>query len=81
VQIGTLVEGTLSFFQTLFPTNDASAGVTAFIQGIGHVLDLHDIKDMRDDISHLTAMYLRLANALNNYHKLNQKVGTSMRDG
>jgi hypothetical protein len=77
-----VVAGTLSFFQLVFPkSDDGLALVKAFVAAIDHLLDLHDIKDMRDDINHLMTTYLGLANALEDYYKLNQKVGASLRDG
>jgi hypothetical protein len=83
VQMGPLVAGTLSFLQIMFPTRheDALALVNAFVKAIGQLLDLHDIKDMRDDINHLTTTYLGLAKALEEYHRLNQKVGTPLSSG
>jgi hypothetical protein len=76
-QVGALVAGTLTFFQIMFPTkhDNGLALVKAFISAVDHLLDLHDIKDMRNEISTLTATYQGVANALSNYSSLTHKVG------
>jgi hypothetical protein len=78
LQIGPLVSGTLSFLQIMFPFKheDPLALVNAFVSAVDQLLDLHDIKEMRNDINHLTSMYLSLATKFEEYHRLNQKVGS-----
>jgi hypothetical protein len=78
LQMGPLASGTLSFLQIMFPTlpDDGVTLVNAFVKAVDQLLTQHDIQDMRDDLKYLADQYLRLANALDGYYKLNEKVGS-----